>query len=84
MRQRFLNNTVDNNFSLACSLLCGSMLGHPTVEEANEELLYACFMVKSNRMTQSADWLPAKSLYNARTCYAPSLPGSSRRSQVGC
>ncbi|MFA5448006.1 MAG: BREX system ATP-binding domain-containing protein [Sphaerochaeta sp.] len=71
LRQRFLNNTaMDNNFSLACSLLCGSMLGHPTVEEANEELLYAWLHgEKQIRMTQlrPLGLAPSKvTKYNAR------------------
>ena len=40
LKQMFLDNPrMDNNFSLACSLLCGSLLGHPVLEEANKELL---------------------------------------------
>ena len=42
LKQMFLDNKrMDNNFSLACSLLCGSLLGHPALEEANKELVLA-------------------------------------------
>ena len=40
LREMFLNNPLlDNNFALACSLLTGSLLGHPLLEEPNKELL---------------------------------------------
>lgn len=36
----FLDNPhLDNNFALACSLICGGMLGHPFLEEQNKALL---------------------------------------------
>ena len=42
LKEMFLDNPrMDNNFSLACSLLCGSLLGHPVLEETNKELLLA-------------------------------------------
>lgn len=71
LRTRFLNNPrMDNNFSLACSLLCGSLLGHPTLEEANEELLLAWLHGdKQVRMTQlrPLGLAPSKvTKYNAR------------------
>jgi hypothetical protein len=71
LRKRFLNNRrMDNNFSLACSLLCGSILGHPTLEEANEELLLAWLHGdKQIRMTQlrPLGLAPSKvTKYNAR------------------
>lgn len=71
LRKRFLNNRrMDNNFSFACSLLCGSILGHPTLEEANEELLLAWLHGdKQIRMTQlrPLGLAPSKvTKYNAR------------------
>ncbi len=40
LRQMFLDNPhLDNNFALACSLICGGMLGHPSLEEQNRDLL---------------------------------------------
>ncbi|MHB1406896.1 MAG: BREX system ATP-binding domain-containing protein [Desulfitobacteriaceae bacterium] len=36
----FLTNPlIDNNFALACALLTGGILGHPTLEEASRKLL---------------------------------------------
>ncbi|NLZ77666.1 MAG: DUF2791 family P-loop domain-containing protein [Spirochaetales bacterium] len=41
LRKMFLSNPrMDNNFAIACSLLTGSMLGHPILEEENQNLLY--------------------------------------------
>ena len=38
----FLDNPMlDNNFALACSMLTGSILGYPILEEQNKELLLA-------------------------------------------
>ncbi|MDD3363818.1 MAG: DUF2791 family P-loop domain-containing protein, partial [Syntrophomonas sp.] len=40
LEQLFLSNPlIDNNFALACSLLTGSLLGHPTLEESSRRLL---------------------------------------------
>ncbi|MDY0289883.1 MAG: DUF2791 family P-loop domain-containing protein [Sphaerochaeta sp.] len=40
LRQMFLDNPhLDNNFALACTLICGGMLGHPSLEEQNRDLL---------------------------------------------
>lgn len=40
LRQFFLENPMmDNNFALACSMLAGSILGYPILEEQNQELL---------------------------------------------
>lgn len=40
LREMFLDNPLlDNNFALACSLLTGSLLGHPLLEEQNRDLL---------------------------------------------
>jgi len=33
------NPLIDNNFALACAMLTGGILGHPTLEEANSKLL---------------------------------------------
>ncbi len=39
--QLFLTNPlIDNNFGLACSLLTGGLLGHPTLEEPSRRLLH--------------------------------------------
>lgn len=40
LRQIFLDNPMlDNNFALACSMLTGSILGYPVLEEQNKEIL---------------------------------------------
>ena len=40
LRELFLKNPlIDNNFAVACSLLTGGILGHPTLETANKDLL---------------------------------------------
>lgn len=40
LREIFLDNPMlDNNFALACSMLTGSILGYPVLEEQNRELL---------------------------------------------
>lgn len=40
LKEIFLDNPMlDNNFALACSMLTGSILGYPLLEEANYELL---------------------------------------------
>lgn len=42
LKNMFLKNPrIDNNFALACSLLTGSLLGHPLLEEQNKEMLVA-------------------------------------------
>lgn len=42
LKQIFLDNPMlDNNFALACSMLTGSILGYPVLEEQNKELLLA-------------------------------------------
>lgn len=41
LRRMFLTNPrMDNNFAIACSLLTGSILGHPILEEESQNLLY--------------------------------------------
>jgi len=40
LRKYFLKNPlIDNNFAVACSLLTGGILGHPTIESSAKELL---------------------------------------------
>jgi len=40
LREMFIKNPlIDNNFAIACSLLTGSLLGHPLLENSNEQLL---------------------------------------------
>lgn len=40
LEKLFLSNPlIDNNFALACAMLTGGILGHPTLEEANRKLL---------------------------------------------
>ena len=40
LREMFIKNPfIDNNFAIACSLLTGSVLGHPLLEAENKELL---------------------------------------------
>jgi len=40
LKDMFLKNPlIDNNFALACSLITGSLLGHPLLEEQNKEML---------------------------------------------
>lgn len=42
LKQIFLDNPMlDNNFALACSMLTGSLLGYPVLEEQNCEMLLA-------------------------------------------
>lgn len=72
LKQMFLDNRrMDNNFSLACSLLCGSLLGHPVLEEANKELVLAWMHGdKKIRMTslRPLGMAPSKiTKYSART-----------------
>lgn len=45
LKAMFLDNPlIDNNFALACSLLTGSILGHPLLEEQNKDMLLAWLM----------------------------------------
>lgn len=42
LKQLFLDNPLlDNNFALACSMLTGSILGYPILEDQNRDLLLA-------------------------------------------
>lgn len=71
LRRLFLDNPLlDNSFALACSMLTGSILGHPTLEEQNRDLLLA--WLKSDRtikITQlrALGFYPSRiTKYNAR------------------
>ena len=71
LRQIFLNNPVlDNNFALACSMLTGSLLGYPVLEDQNRELLLAWLegdrTVKLSQL-RAMDFYPSRiTKYNAR------------------
>lgn len=71
LRQIFLNNPVlDNNFALACSMLTGSLLGYPVLEDQNRELLLAWLegdrTVKLSQL-RAMDFYPSRiTRYNAR------------------
>ncbi|MCD8110508.1 MAG: ATP-binding protein [Clostridiales bacterium] len=71
LRRLFLDNPLlDNSFALVCSMLTGSILGHPTLEEQNRDLLLA--WLKSDRtikITQlrALGFYPSRiTKYNAR------------------
>lgn len=71
LKNMFLDNPrFDNNFALACSLICGGMLGHPFLEEPNKQLLLSWFNGdKSIRVTmlRPLGLAPSKiTKYNAR------------------
>ena len=67
----FLDNPMlDNNFALACSMLTGSILGYPILEEQNKELLLAWLegdrTVKLSQL-RSLGFYPCRiTRYNAR------------------
>lgn len=71
LRQLFLENPMmDNNFALACSMLTGSILGYPILEEQNQELLMAWLegdrSVKLSQL-RAMDFYPSRiTKYNAR------------------
>ena len=71
LRQIFLDNPMlDNNFSLACSMLTGSILGYPVLEEQNRDLLLAWLegdrSVKLSQL-RALDFYPSRiTKYNAR------------------
>lgn len=71
LRQIFLNNPVlDNNFALACSMLTGSLIGYPVLEDQNRELLLAWLegdrTVKLSQL-RAMDFYPSRiTRYNAR------------------
>jgi len=71
LKEMFLDNPLlDNNFALACSMLTGSILGYPTLEEQNKELLLG--WMSGERMVKLAQlralgMSPSKiTKYNAR------------------
>ncbi|MCD8077662.1 MAG: ATP-binding protein [Lachnospiraceae bacterium] len=64
LRRLFLGNPLlDNNFALACSMLTGSILGYPVLEEQSRELLLA--WLQSDR-TVKLSQLRALGFYPAR------------------
>ena len=49
LKTMFLDNTfLDNNFALACSLLCGGILGHPFLENQSKQLLLSWLAADKN------------------------------------
>jgi len=71
LRKMFLDNPLmDNNFALACSMLTGSILGYPVLEEQNQELLLAWLEGdRSIKLSQlrALDFYPSRiTKYNAR------------------
>ncbi len=71
LRQFFLENPMmDNNFALACSMLTGSILGYPILEEQNQELLLSWLEGdRSIKLSQlrALDFYPSRiTKYNAR------------------
>ena len=71
LRQFFLDHPMmDNNFALACSMLTGSILGYPVLEEQNQELLLAWLEGdRSIKLSQlrALDFYPSRiTRYNAR------------------
>lgn len=71
LKMIFLDNPMlDNNFALACSMLTGSILGYPILEEQNKELLLAWLegdrTVKLSQL-RSLGFYPSRiTRYNAR------------------
>lgn len=71
LRQMFLDNPMlDNNFALACSMLTGSILGYPVLEEQNREVLLLWLegdrSVKLSQL-RAMDFYPCRiTKYNAR------------------
>ena len=71
LKQIFLDNPMlDNNFALACSMLTGSILGYPLLEEQNKELLLAWLegdrTVKLSQLRALGFYPSRISRYNAR------------------
>lgn len=71
LREIFLENPLmDNNFALACSMLTGSILGYPVLEEQNKELLLGWLEGdRSIKLSQlrALDFYPGRiTKYNAR------------------
>lgn len=71
LKQIFLDNPMlDNNFALACSMLTGSILGYPVLEEQNRDLLLAWLegdrTIKLSQL-RALDFYPSRiTKYNAR------------------
>lgn len=71
LKSLFLDNPMlDNNFALACSMLTGSILGYPVLEEQNRELLLAWLegdrTIKLSQL-RAMDFYPSRiTRYNAR------------------
>ncbi len=71
LKQIFLDNPLlDNNFALACSILTGSILGYPVLEEQNRDLLLAWLegdrTIKLSQL-RAMDFYPSRiTKYNAR------------------
>ena len=71
LREMFTRNPrLDNNFAQCCMLLTGSILGHPTLEEQNADILLSFLRGdKSVKLSQfrQAGLIPARiTKYNAR------------------
>ncbi len=71
LKHFFLENPMlDNNFALACSMLTGSILGYPVLEEQNRNLLLAWLegdrTIKLSQL-RALDFYPSRiTKYNAR------------------
>lgn len=71
LKQIFLDNPMlDNNFALACSMLTGSILGYPVLEEQNRDLLLGWLQgdrtIKLSQL-RAMDFYPSRiTRYNAR------------------
>lgn len=71
LKHFFLENPMlDNNFALACSMLTGSILGYPVLEEQNHNLLLAWLegdrTIKLSQL-RALDFYPSRiTKYNAR------------------
>lgn len=71
LKQLFLDNPLlDNNFALACSMLAGSILGYPVLEEQNREMLLAWLegdrTVKLSQLRTMGFYPSRITKYNAR------------------
>ncbi len=71
LKQIFLDNPLlDNNFALACSMLTGSILGYPVLEEQNRQLLLSWLegdrTVKLSQLRAMGFYPSRITKYNAR------------------
>ena len=71
LKQLFLDNPLlDNNFALACSMLTGSILGYPVLEEQNRNLLLSWLegdrTVKLSQLRAMGFYPSRITRYNAR------------------